>query len=147
MSVSEMPVMRAVMTAGGVGVSIWEEFDGKNGRGRGRAHGGLHILENPTMLYTLNLCALSAHTLPLTTSLSHGVICAARSRKRASRSLATFSAGVSLGGELPWVPFCGSIGGGGWRAFGLGRALGVARGMLEAEGLEAEARLIRVGFA
>lgn len=90
------------------------------------------------MLYTLNLCALSAHTLPLTTTLSHVVICAARSRNLASRSLATFSAGDSLGG---WVPFCGSIGGGGCRAFGLDRAVGVDRGVLE------EARLMGVGFA
>ena len=100
------------------------------------------------MLYTLTLCALLAHTLPLTTTLSHVVICAARSRNLASRSLATFSAGDSLGGVLPCVIFCGSIGGGGARAFGLEkRALGIGWGVLEAEGFEWEARLMGGGLA
>ena len=84
------------------------------------------------------LCALSAHTLPLTTNLSHVVVCASLSRNLACRSLATFSAGVSAGGALP---FFGSIGGGGVRALGLGRRV------LEAEHVEGEARLMEVGLA
>lgn len=99
------------------------------------------------MLYTVTLCALSAHTLPLTTTLSHVVICASLSFNLACRSLATFSAAVSPGGELPWVPFLGSIGGGGVRASGLSRALGLGRDVLEAEYVEGEARLKRVGLA
>ena len=90
------------------------------------------------------LCALSAHTLPLTTNLSHVVVCASLSRNLACRSLATFSAGVSAGGALP---FFGSIGGGGVRAFGLSRALGLGRRVLEAEYVEGEARLMEVGLA
>lgn len=45
---------------------------------------------------------------------------------------------------MPCVLFRGSIGGGGVRAFGLERALG---GVLEAEGLEWEARLMGGGLA
>lgn len=104
---------------------------------------GEYVLENPTILYMEILCALSAHTLPLITTLSHVVICASRSRNLASRSLATFSAAVSPGGALPRAPFFGSIGGGGVRAFGLSWVLGLGRGVLEAEYVE----LMGVGLA
>ena len=123
----------------------WEEMKGKE---REKVSWGVkYILENPTMLYTLNLCALSAHTLPLTTTRSHVVICAARSRNLASRSRATFSAGDSLGGALPGVLFCGSIGGGGVRAFALEGDLVMGWGVLEAVGFEWEARLLGGGLA
>ena len=99
------------------------------------------------MLYTVTLCALSAHTLPLITTLSHVVICASFSFNLACRSLATFSAAVSPGGVLPWAPFLGFIGGGEARAVGLSRGLGLGRDVLEAEYAEGEARLKGVGLA
>ncbi len=108
---------------------------------------GLHVLEKPMILYTETLCALSAHTLPLITTRSHLVICDSLSRNLASRSLATFSPGVSPRGALPWAPFLGSIGGGGVRGFGLSRALGLCLGLLEAEDVEGGARLMGVGVA
>lgn len=86
---------------------------------------------------------MSAHRLPLTTTRSHVVDCAALSRNLASRNLATFSAGVSAGGALPLL---GSIGGGGDRALGLSRAVGLDRGVLEAEYVEGGARLMDVGL-
>ena len=99
------------------------------------------------ILYTVNLCARSAHPLPLITIRSHVVICASRSRNLACRNRATFSAGVSAGGALPLAAFFGFTGGGGVRAFGLYRALGLGRGVLEAVDAEGEARVIGVGLA
>ena len=81
------------------------------------------------------------------TTLSHLVICAALSRNLASRSRATFPAGVSPGGALPWAPVFGSIGGGGVRTLGLSRVLGLGWGLLEAECVEGEAELMGVGLA
>lgn len=79
--------------------------EGKGGR--------QYILPDPTRNKTVVLCALSAHTLPLITILSHVVYSAFLSRNLACRNLATFSAGVSPGGAMPRPPFFGSIGGGG----------------------------------
>lgn len=92
---------------------------------------------------TVTLCAVSAHRLPRITTRSHIVNCAALSLNLASRNLATFSAGVSAGGALP---FLGSIGGGGVRAKGLSRAVGLDREVLEAEYVEGGARLMDVGL-
>lgn len=47
---------------------------------------------NPIVTY---LCAASAHTRPLTTTLSHLLICARLAASCAARSRATFSLGVS----------------------------------------------------
>ncbi len=54
------------------------------------------VPENATSEVTVTLCALSAQTLPLTTILSHVVICASRCAILAARNRATFSAGVSI---------------------------------------------------
>lgn len=114
-------------------------------RKEGKEEEGVYVdlLENPTRLKTVTLCAVSAHRLPLTTNRSHIVDCAALSLNRASRNRATFSAGVSSSGVLP---FLGSIGGGGVRVLGLSRAVGVDRGVLGAEYAEGGARLMDVGL-
>lgn len=49
----------------------------------------------------VNLCARSAHTLPLATTLSNELSCPCFALLAASLSLATFCCGVSFGGALP----------------------------------------------
>lgn len=52
----------------------------------------------PIRLKAVNLCALSAHTRPLTSSLSNVVTCASLALSAAALNLLTFSCGVSPGG-------------------------------------------------
>lgn len=142
-----MPVMAAATTVVHTRARAMISTCTRGGEARRSAAEGVYILENPRRLYTVTRCALSAHTLPRITILSHLVICASLSRNLACRSLATFSAGVSAGGALPWTPFFGSVGGGGARTVGLSRTLGLGRGVLEAEYVEGEARLMGEGLA
>jgi hypothetical protein len=55
----------------------------------------------PIKLKVVNLCARSAHTLPLSMILSAGLSFPNRARRAASRRRATFSCGVSPGGAGP----------------------------------------------
>ena len=105
----------------------------------------LHIPEKITRPRTVILCALSAHTLPLITTLSHVVNCDSRSFNLAARSLATFSFAVSANGTLP---FLGPIrGGGGPRAFEMDCwALGLARCKRETGDVEGRARMMEAGL-
>jgi hypothetical protein len=52
----------------------------------------------PIKLNAVNLCALSAHTLPLTRNLSNVDICASRAASAAALNLFTLCCGVSPGG-------------------------------------------------
>jgi hypothetical protein len=55
----------------------------------------------PIKLSVVNLCAKSATTLPLLTTLSNVLSCANFDLRAASRNRATFCCGVSLGGAGP----------------------------------------------
>jgi hypothetical protein len=65
----------------------------------------------PIRLNAVNLCALSAHTLPLTRTLSSVETWASRALSAAALNLFTFSCGVSPGGPgfLNGVVFKGSF--------------------------------------
>jgi len=56
---------------------------------------------NPISESVVNLCARSAQTRPLDTTLSNVFSCPCFALLAASRSLATFCCGVSLGGAFP----------------------------------------------
>ena len=145
--------MTAVTTGVGSVVSGVAALGGRKGReGKEESRfvgerGGIYIPEKAIILYTVNLCARSAHPLPLITIRSHVVICASRSRILACRNRATFSAGVSAGGALPVAAFLGFTGGGGCRAFGLYRVLGLDLGVVDVVDAEGEARVMGVGLA
>lgn len=98
------------------------------------------VPEKVTSVYTVNLCALSAQLRPRTTTLSHVVTCASRSAIRAARSLATFSAAVSVG--LAAKPG----GGGRLGVFGLGARNGWALVLSLAVELEVDDGMVCVGL-
>ena len=90
---------------------------------------------NPIKPHATVRCTRSAHSRPVTTTLSHVLTCAAFSRNLAARNLATFWAGVSVGWD----------GEGGADGEALGEELKVGRGAEEGVNVPAAARRMGVG--
>lgn len=64
----------------------------------------MYVPVTPISPSTVNRCARSAHTLPLTTTRSHVDTCASLAANFAALSLATFCCGVSADLEGPEGP-------------------------------------------